>query len=86
VSTFSYIFLYRDKGEADSMLAKTAASYNVEPERIRHAMMVMGGTPEEVKRELRERIEKVGITYFSLGFTNADAVRLFAREVMPEFQ
>jgi hypothetical protein len=49
-------------------------------------MMVIGGTPQEVRRELRERIEKVGITYFSLGFTNADAVRLFAREVMPEFQ
>ena len=85
MSTFSYLFLSKDKSEADAILAKTAASYNVEPERIRHAMMVIGGTPEEVKRELRDRIEKVGITYFSLGFTTPDAVRLFAREVMPEF-
>ncbi len=85
LSTFSYLFLSKDKSEADAILAKTAASYNVEPERIRHAMMVIGGTPEEVKRELRDRIEKVGITYFSLGFTTPDAVRLFAREVMPEF-
>ena len=86
LSTFSYIFLSKSKSEADSMLAKTAASYNVDAGRIRHAMMVIGGTPEEVKRELRERVEKVGITYFSLGFANPDAVRLFAREVMPEFQ
>jgi probable F420-dependent oxidoreductase len=85
LSTFSYMFLSSDQVEADAMLAKIAASSKVERERIRHSMMVIGGTPQEVKRELRDRIEKVGITYFSFSFTTPEAVRLFAREVMPEF-
>ena len=43
------------------------------------------GTPEEVRRELRSRIEDFGMTYFIV-FPRSDESRdLLVKEIMPEF-
>jgi len=43
------------------------------------------GTPAELKREIRSRVEELGITYFILIFMADEGRELFARQVMPEF-
>ncbi len=47
--------------------------------------MFLIGTPDELKREIRSRIEKLGMTYYILIFMADEARELFARQVMPEF-
>jgi len=54
-------------------------------EGARNFPMLLVGTPQEVRRELRSRIEEFNITYFILSFMSEEALELFAREVMPEF-
>lgn len=47
--------------------------------------VVLLGTPDEVRRELRARIEQTGITYYIFAPATAESQELFAKEVMPEF-
>ena len=47
--------------------------------------MALIGTVNEVKRELRSRIEEFGMTHF-IAFPRSDEVHdLLANEIMPEF-
>ena len=43
------------------------------------------GTPEEVKRELRSRLEELGITYYVVFPASQESRELLASEVMPAF-
>ena len=43
------------------------------------------GTPDEAKRELRMRIEDIGLSYFILAPSSEESLDLFVKEVMPEF-
>jgi len=43
------------------------------------------GTPDEVKRELRSRIEDFGMTYYIVFPTSPESRDLLVHEVMPEF-
>jgi alkanesulfonate monooxygenase SsuD/methylene tetrahydromethanopterin reductase-like flavin-dependent oxidoreductase (luciferase family) len=52
---------------------------------VRNSLQVIIGTPDDVKRELTDRIEKFGMTYFFLNFMMPDAAEMFAKEVMPAF-
>ena len=51
---------------------------------VRNSPSMLIGTPDEVKREIRSRIEEFGMTYFIMAGAPA-AIELFARDVMPEF-
>jgi len=43
------------------------------------------GTPEEVRRELRSRIEEFGMTYYIVFPTSEGSRDLLVKEIMPEF-
>ena len=47
--------------------------------------MVLTGTPSELRRLLRNRIEELGTSFFCCIFLNRAAMQLFAKEVMLEF-
>jgi probable F420-dependent oxidoreductase len=56
-----------------------------DPEVARRAPVMLTGTPEQVKRELRSRIEDFGMTYFIIFMASEETHELFVKEVMPEF-
>jgi probable F420-dependent oxidoreductase len=86
ISGQSFVLAARDKSEADAMVQATAQAMGIQDvEAARRSPQVLVGTVEDVKREIRSRIEELGITYFSLEFISPDTVELFADEIMPEF-
>jgi probable F420-dependent oxidoreductase len=85
VSGFSTLALSRHKSETDAAVTSTARAMGFPDEdSVRNSPSMLIGTPDEVKREIRSRIEEFGMTYFILAGAPA-AVELFASDVMPEF-
>jgi len=86
ISGNSYVLTAADKSTAEAMVQATAAAMQVSDiEAARRSPQVLAGTIDEVKREIRSRIETLGVTYFFLGFPMPDGLELFAKEIMPEF-
>jgi probable F420-dependent oxidoreductase len=86
ISGGGIVLMAREKSQVDSMLQMMAATLNVtDLDAARRSPLVLIGTPDEVKRELRSRVEDFGMTLFVLTFPMPDAIELFAKEVMPEF-
>ena len=85
ISGFCSLTLSRDKSATDAAVAGAAKAmgYPVE-DAARNSPSMLFGTPDEVRRELRSRIEEFGMTYFIMAGTPA-AIDLFASDVMPEF-
>jgi len=82
----SFVLVARDKSAVEAMLEATAIAMGVDDiEAARRSPQVLAGTVEEATRELRARIETLGITYFFLSFLAQDTLELFATEIMPEF-
>jgi alkanesulfonate monooxygenase SsuD/methylene tetrahydromethanopterin reductase-like flavin-dependent oxidoreductase (luciferase family) len=54
-------------------------------ETTRNAPVLLIGTPEEVRRELRSRIEEFGMTYYIVFPRSEESRDLLVREIMPEF-
>ncbi|MBM4258424.1 MAG: LLM class flavin-dependent oxidoreductase [Deltaproteobacteria bacterium] len=86
VSGIAMVNILRSKSEADAAIkATTAAMGFANDEAMRNAPVALIGTPDEVRRELRSRIEEFGMTYFVV-FPRSDEARdLLAEEIMPEF-
>ncbi len=75
-----------DQSQSDAIAQGTATSMGfADAHAVRESPMFLIGTPDELKREIRSRIEKLGMTYFILIFMADDARELFAKQVMPEF-
>jgi len=55
-------------------------------EAARQSPSLLVGTPDDVKREIRSRIEELGTTFFVVFTTTQEAATLFASEVMPTFR
>jgi probable F420-dependent oxidoreductase len=86
ISGFPFVFISRDQSEADATAAKIAQRNGfAEVDEARESPGLLLGTPAEVRRELRSRIEEFGMTYYMVSLPNAEAVKLFAAQVMPEF-
>ncbi len=86
ISSLSTTFVSADKTHSDTMARRAADNMGLaDAEGARNFPMLLVGTPQEVRRELRSRIEEFNITYFILSFMSEEALELFAREVMPEF-
>jgi probable F420-dependent oxidoreductase len=86
LSGFPLVLMSASKSEADAM-AKSAgdASGIADLDEVRRLPMSLIGTPEEIKRELRYRIEEFNMTYYMLALGSPEAADLFASKVMPEF-
>ncbi len=54
-------------------------------EAARQAPGVMWGTPDQLRTEIGERVDRFNITHFPLYFGSPGGVELFAREVLPAF-
>jgi probable F420-dependent oxidoreductase len=86
ISSLSTTFVSSDKGQGDAMAKRAAENMGLpDAQGARNFPMLLVGTPEEVRREIRNRLEEFNITYFVLSFMSDDSLALFAREVMPEF-
>jgi len=86
LSGSSFVLAARDRSAVEAMVQATAIAMGVDDiEAARRSPQVLAGTVEEATRELRSRIETLGITYFFLSFLAQDTLELFATEIMPEF-
>jgi probable F420-dependent oxidoreductase len=86
LSVICMVNVARSKSDADAALARTAAGMgfpNVEA--ARNSPVLLTGTPDEVRRELRARIEDLGTTYYIVFPSSKEAGDLLVKEVMPEF-
>jgi len=86
ISGLAMLRLSRSKSEMDTAARQTASAMGFPGEdAARNAPVLLIGTPEEVKRELRSRIEEFGMTYFIIIPASAESRELLVKEVMPEF-
>jgi probable F420-dependent oxidoreductase len=78
--------LAREKSVADAAVKATAASMGYPSEEAaRKSPVLLMGTPDEVRRELRSRIEELGMTYYIVFPTTPETRELLVGEIMPEF-
>src|SRR5262245_14672576 len=86
ISGISMVNLARSKSEADAAVKAVGSSMGFpNEEATRNSPVLLIGTPEEVRRELRSRIEDFGMTYFIVFPTSGEARDLLVSEIMPEF-
>ena len=80
------IRLSRSKSEVDAAVRQIASAMGFpDEEAARNSPVLLFGTLEEVKRELRSRIEELGMTYFITIPASAESRDLLVKELMPEF-
>lgn len=85
ISGFCSLTLARDQSEVEGAVNGTMTAMGFpSAEAVRNSPSMLFGTPDEVRRELRSRIEEFGMTYFILAGAPA-AIELFVTDVMPEF-
>ena len=86
VSGIAMVNILRSKSEADAAVKATAAAMGFpNEEAMRNAPVALIGTPDEVRRELRSRIEEFGMTYYIVFPRSDEARELLAKEILPEF-
>jgi probable F420-dependent oxidoreductase len=74
------------RSQTDPALRATAEHLGfADPDVARRAPVLLMGTPEQVRREVRSRLEDLGMTYHIIFFVNDESQELFVKEVMPEF-
>ena len=85
ISGFCAITIARDRTDADAAVATTMKTMGFENEEtVRNSPSLLIGTPDQVRREIRARVEEFGMTYYILAGART-SVDLFVSEVMPEF-
>jgi alkanesulfonate monooxygenase SsuD/methylene tetrahydromethanopterin reductase-like flavin-dependent oxidoreductase (luciferase family) len=86
LSVISMVTIGRSKSDVEAALARTASGMGFpDVEAARNSPVLLIGTPEEVRRELRSRIEELGTTYYIVFPSSAEAGDLLVNEIMPEF-
>jgi probable F420-dependent oxidoreductase len=86
LSGIAMVNLARSKSEADAAVKAVGSAMGFpNEEATRNAPVLLIGTPEEVRRELRSRIEDLGMTYFIVFPRSAESRDLLASEILPEF-
>jgi probable F420-dependent oxidoreductase len=86
LSGIAMVNLSRGKSEADAAVRAVASAMGFPSEEaVRNAPVLLVGTPEEVRRELRSRIEEFGMTYYIVFPRSEESRDLLVNEIMPEF-
>jgi len=86
LSGMAMVNLTRSKSEADAAVKAVGSAMGFpNEEATRNAPVLLIGTPEEVRRELRSRIEDFGLTYFIVFPRSEESRGLLVKEIMPEF-
>jgi len=87
LSGFPLVLMSASKSEADAMARSAGDACGIDDlDEVRRLPMSLIGTPDEIRRELRYRIEEFNMTYYMLALGSPEAVELFATRVMPEFR
>ncbi len=86
VSGIAMVNLSCSKSVADAAVKTTASAMGFPSEEAaRNSPVLLMGTPDEVRRELRSRIEEFGMTYYIVFPRSEESRDLLVREIMPEF-
>jgi probable F420-dependent oxidoreductase len=86
LSVISMVTIGRSKSEVEAALAQTASAMGFpDVEAARNSPVLLFGTPDEVRRELRSRIEELGTTYYIVFPGTAESGDLLVKEIIPEF-
>lgn len=86
ISGLAMLRLSRSKTEVDAAARQMVSAMGFpNEEAARNSPVLLIGTPEEIRRELRSRIEELGMTYFIMLPASAESRELLVREIMPEF-
>lgn len=85
ISGFCAITASRSASDVSTAVAATVKAMGFASEdAVRNSPSMLFGTPDELKREIRSRIEDFGMTYFILAGAPT-SIELFVSDVMPEF-
>jgi len=86
ISGLLLVHVSKDKSQADAAVRAIAKKWGFpDEEAARRAPSILAGPPDEVKREIRSRIEETGMTYFVVLPDSEESHDLLVKEVMPEF-
>lgn len=86
ISGIVVLTIARDKSVADAAARATASSMGFpSDEAARKSPVLLMGTPDEVRRELRSRIEEFGMSYYIVFPSTTESRDLLVSEIMPEF-
>lgn len=86
ISGIVLLTLARAKSVADAAVKAAVSSMGFPSEEsARNSPVLLMGTPDEVRQELRSRIEEFGMTYFIVFPTSTESRDLLVSEIMPEF-
>jgi len=86
ISGIVMLTIARDQRVVDAAVKATASSMGfASDEAARKSPVLLMGTPDEVRRELRERVEEFGMSYFIVFPTTAEAHELLVGDIMPQF-
>jgi probable F420-dependent oxidoreductase len=86
LASLVFVRMARDKSAADAIVRQSVAQMGFPSEdAVRNSPASLMGTPEQVKRELRSRIDEFGLTFFTVAIFGQEAYEMFVNEIMPEF-
>jgi probable F420-dependent oxidoreductase len=86
ISGIAMVNISRSKSEADAAVKAVGSAMGFPGEEAtRNAPVLLIGTPEEVRQELRSRIEEFGMTYYIVFPRSEESRELLVKEIMPEF-
>jgi probable F420-dependent oxidoreductase len=86
ISGIVMLSISRDQSVADAAVKATASSMGFPTdESVRKSPVMLTGTLDEVRRELRSRIEELGMTYFIVFPTTPETRDLLVSDIIPEF-
>jgi probable F420-dependent oxidoreductase len=86
LASLVFVRMARDKSKADEIVRQSVAQMGFPNEDVaRNSPASLMGTPEEVKHELRSRIDDFGLTFFTVALFGQDTYEMFVNEIMPAF-
>ncbi len=87
LSVISMVTIARSKSEVEAALAQTASTMGFpDKEAARNSPVLLFGTPDEVRRELRSRIEELGTTYYIVFPATPESGDLLTKQIIPEYK
>jgi probable F420-dependent oxidoreductase len=86
ISGIVLLTIARDRSAVEAAAKATASSMGFPTEEsVRKSPVMLIGTPDEVRHELRSRIEEFGMSYYIVFPTTTESRDLLVSEIMPEF-
>jgi alkanesulfonate monooxygenase SsuD/methylene tetrahydromethanopterin reductase-like flavin-dependent oxidoreductase (luciferase family) len=87
VSNFVLGLVSENESAVRQYLELTASAQGLEnADAVRRTAMTIAGTPAQVIREIQDRIESVGATYFIFNFADRASIEVMGEKVIPEFR